>query len=317
MITVITSVPPTPPQREVDQNAYSGLYRMACVDSWNRLGPRVISVNSSKESELLKGVLPELEIFSVDSDGSEKVGKPLVLLDDLIRTAQSMETDIIAFVNADIYLANVEKIKDLLVNVTPGSAIVANRTDIVSLDKMQGSTHSGGYDLFVVHRDDLRKISTKDDLYFGDPWWDYHALCNLVLSGVSVTSLDSSHVLHLYHDFAFTWDRWTDIGKATLEDLNATVKSQKYDKSNSNSKALACLIKGLVKNVHRCDRPAHIHFARMMSGRKPCELEKNSLLKFANKLVIFAEHSLGFQPASQEQIALGCVELKMALSQAS
>jgi len=52
----------------------------------------------------------------------------------------------------------------------------------------------------------------------------------------------------------------------------------------------------------------------MMSGRKPCKLEKNSLLKFAKSLEIFAEHSIGFQMAEQEQIALGCAELKVALS---
>jgi hypothetical protein len=305
MITVITSIPPSSPKRVIDEKIFETSYRDACIDSWKKLGAEIITINSFKEYDAVKAGIPQIKVIGVDSDGTAVTGKPLILFYDLIKGALATNSEVFVITNADIFFSHVSQISDIIHKMQPKDAIVARRVNVESLNASLGSSYRWGYDLFVVHREDLNMLCPDRDLYFGDPWWDWRALCNLVFNGINITCLDSSHVLHLLHKDAFTFDRLAEIGNKQLPKLFKIVNSQSYDNSTATAIKLAEII-------HKFERML-VHYKQINMSNLQYEIDISFHHRFTLVLTHFAEQIIGFNSSSPEQISLACDELKCAL----
>lgn len=325
-ITIITSIPPTCPFREIDSRELSKEYRASCVDSWKRFGDRIVSVNNSQEAHLLRGEIDGVDICTVESNGCSVSGRPLVLFEDLLCCAANEKSEIIALTNSDIFFANAENLKRQACLLNEGEAIVSRRINVQSLQKNAGTTYQWGYDLFVLHRKDIEKIYREKTMFFGEPWWDYYFLSNIILNGITIKTVDSLHVLHVSHKEAYFQKRWLAIGKTILKNL---VNNIEYGNYASNTKdtlyfrdfvinsAEGIRWRGNVQRVLSNKKAAIAYLAntffqkiRLRKEKQQKELDNKLLYLFSCKLIIFSEIIIQFGCSSSEDIKKSCSELR-------
>ncbi len=325
-ITVITSVPPVIPSRPIDGNDVGKAYRQACIDSWQCFGGRIISVNNNKEADAVRAATSGISICPVASDGTAVAKRPLVLFDDLLHCAAQEETELIALTNSDIFLADAEMLREQAVCLKSGEVLVSRRVNVESLRNASGSTYKWGYDLFILRREDIARLHRETTLFFGEPWWDYYFLSNLILSGLSVVTTDSAHVLHLAHKEAYSSERWLATGEFSLQTLRQLAETGAYAAYPTvrhfiryviNTSSLLP-VKDVLLLAMRNFRALTLY--HVMLCYKFCPQRKspqeNDLHFFSCALTAYAELIINFGVSSRARINKACSELheKMQLA---
>jgi len=319
-ITVITSIPPACPSRSVDGNDIGGAYRQACVDSWQRFADRIVSVNSCNEAEAVAAANSGVAVRSVESDGMAIAGRPLVLFDDLLQCAVEEKTDLIALTNSDIFLADAAVLRQQVELLQSGEAMVARRVNVQSLHNLTGASYKWGYDLFVLRREDIAKLYREKTLFFGEPWWDYYFLSNIVLNGIPVKPTESAHVLHLSHKEAYSSDRWLATGMFSLKTLRDNIEAGSISSdaaaqlfsdvvvNTSDLLPVKDAVQLAVKNIRALSLYHIMLFYKSFPGKKAPQ--ENDLHLFSCALTAYAELKINFGSSSRERIKKSCGELK-------
>jgi hypothetical protein len=281
-------------------------------------------VNNSQEAPLLRGAIDGVEICTVESNGCSVSGRPLVLFEDLLRCAVNETTsELIALTNSDIFFANAEDLKKQACLLNEGEAIVSRRINVQSLQQSAGSTYQWGYDLFVLHRKDIEKLYREKTMFFGEPWWDYHFLSNIILNGITIKPVDSSHVLHVSHKEAYSQKRWFDIGKTILKNLIDNIEHENYSSSTKDTHYFRNFVinssegirwKGNVRRVLSNNKAVISYFANTFLQNIPLRRKtivcNNLLYLFSCKLILFSEIIIQFGCSSDENIRKSCRELQ-------
>jgi hypothetical protein len=316
LVTVITSIPPFHSKREVDGDDFTGVYQNACIDSWARLGADVVSVNSLAESGGHPVGQSRYSVATVESDGSVACDKPLVLWNDLIDVAAECSSEKIVIINSDIFIHRPGELAQLISELRPGQAIVGRRINIKSLKSSEASIYRLGFDLFVLHRRDLSLLRSPKDLYFGDPWWDYVALCNLLLCGVTVTALDPLHTLHLFHEAAFSKERWASIGFDIMDHLFKGIQARGDQPETASALVMTDLITECYDQIFRAG-PAGGQEISNLGGEFSEPVDDSPLRKFSHGLARHAEEVLDFRSDGLDQfsVANACAGLLETLSE--
>lgn len=316
---MLTSVPPFTPKRETDLGSVSEQYRNSCIQSWQSVGDRAISVNSVAEQNHSRNQLG-IQFTFVESDGRRDTGRPLILFNDLVDVAIDSDCEFLLLTNSDIFLARQPELLDEIAGTGEGQCLVSQRANITSLANSEAEAYDWGYDLFVVHRNDFKKLRTDIPMYFGEPWWDYHVLCILQLRGVEIVPLECSHVLHLVHPEAYSWSRWTEIGSASLNDLSrSAIRSESCSTlDQTQSSELSKRIREshrLLKSLRRVDRMLW-NFARELYSRPQAPYSDPRyfvLQQYSHSLRQHANDALRFQAVNNEFVERACQELRCKL----
>ncbi|XHY19151.1 hypothetical protein SuNHUV7_39670 (plasmid) [Pseudoseohaeicola sp. NH-UV-7] len=219
-VPLITSLPPSFCRVDgtgVDVGAH---WLETCVRSWVKHGFQPVTVNSEKEVLPEFELLPEFTQLKVDKDGFDQFGKRYVALGDMIECVLQNYDGPIAITNSDIALDLTEAARSQIDSLNPGSCIVCNRIDIETPDFDQGVRYSAGFDFFVFHTSDLKKLSA-NGMYFGTPWWDYFLPVNLLNQGIRRLPSEGIVAYHLTH--ADRWKRrlWRKLGLQFASDMRA------------------------------------------------------------------------------------------------
>lgn len=319
MVSLITSIPPFHSKREIDGDDFTGAYQIACRDSWSRLGAEVVSVNSEVESGAHTAGHNGYSVVTVDTDGSAACGKPLVSWNDLVNTAIGRDSDQILFLNSDIFVHRTDELLPLISELRPGNAIVGRRVNIKSLKGKEAAIYRLGFDLFAVHREDVDLLRSPIEIFFGDPWWDYVALCNLLLRGVTVSTCDPIHILHLFHEAAFSKERWSSIGIEIMGHMFKNLPHRGTALSNHSSLAIAELITACHDQVERVNSTAKNQEISQL--RSECNLpgHDSALRMFSHGLIHHTETALNFQPDGLDPLitAQACAVLSEEMSRLS
>lgn len=318
-ITIITSIPPVCPSRSVDGSDIGGAYRQACVDSWQRFAERIVSVNSCNEAQAVAAANSGVAVRSVESDGMAVAGRPLVLFDALLQCAVEEKTDLIALTNSDIFLADAAVLRQQAELLQSGEAMVSRRVNVQSLHNLTGASYKWGYDLFVLRREDIAKLYRETTLFFGEPWWDYYFLSNIVLNGMAVKPTDSSHVLHLAHKEAYSSDRWLATGTFSLKILQDNIEAgrissdaaaQLFSDTVMNASDVLPVkdaIQLAMKNIRALSLYHVMLFYKFVPEKKAPQ--ENDLHLFSCALTAYAELKINFGSSSRERIKKACGEL--------
>jgi hypothetical protein len=176
-----------------------------------------------------------------------------------------------------------------------------------------GKTYRLGYDLFVIHREDFPTIRTDTDIYFGEPWWDYHALLQLILHGIEVIPVESAHVLHAAHQESWSADRWEKIGIKMLNMLRPVVPKEHNYRGNLQGLNLARMLREFYHFVDDCGSTGYRRILRRLLSRPPCVIDEMFLREFSQRLRSFAEEILSFRQIDQGHLTMACLELSEAL----
>lgn len=210
-IPLISSIPRAL-QRVSDGQAVGGSYLQQCVDSWFAAGFQPISVNAQRE---LKGglVLPQtVHSVSTREDARKVVGRPLVMMHDILRAGCGATTSVFCIANADVTLEPSAQLLAQLRALPPGRALIARRLDIKTPHSRAGLVYPSGFDFVALHATDAARVPDFG-MVFGAPWWDHWLPAALALMDVEVQVVHEPFVFHLWHGDRRDEEPWYRLGE--------------------------------------------------------------------------------------------------------
>jgi hypothetical protein len=223
-IPLITSLPPhisraSPTGRDVGQT-----YRNLSIESWQRAGFKLTSVNAAIEVAHAGDAYAGLQVVEVERSAAADIGKPLVYIEDILAAALAADgPGPVVITNADILLAPKFSLLEVVRSLQPGRALIARRIDVVSCDKIEGTPYRDGFDFFAVHRDDLKTVKIPG-FVFGVPWWDYMLPASLLALGVRVSLLDAPFAFHQRHSERWNPALWGRFGLLFVQEIRRNLR---------------------------------------------------------------------------------------------
>ena len=229
MIPLITSIPPRFNRQAGDDREIGREYALNCIRSWRNCGFDPVSVNAVSEpvSELITS--EAIKLLTVERDASDRFGKPLVYLADVVAAACSQTDGPLAITNADILIDMTDSTRQAISGLKPGQCLISRRRDIEQVDSRNGVDYRFGYDFFAFHARDLSTFSN-DDFVFGMPWWDHYFPISMYMRGIRSLPAINPFVYHLAHTERWEPDNWVALGKRFLELIQeGTLGDGKHD----------------------------------------------------------------------------------------
>lgn len=168
------------------------------VESWVKLGFRVISLNCKEEKENLIEHFPNVEFIEVKRDGRNEYGKPYVYFDDFMEYFQKCTAQICGIINSDIHLLGVDKeFNNFIFKEAYDSLVFGSRVDVDTLDNLKGIMYNG-YDYFFFDKK-LSFIYPKENFCIGQPVWDIWIVFMPLLKDIKVKKIIDPIAYHIKH----------------------------------------------------------------------------------------------------------------------
>jgi len=187
------------------------LQRVA-IDSWRKLGFKVISLNSLAEASLVAQNFPDISITIVNRTAEASTGKPYIFFDDVLAALSAEQATVCGIVNSDIYLLADSGFADFVSETASDSYLFGSRIDIDSLENRDGEKYIYGFDFFFFNRD-VVKLFPQTGFCLGVPWWDYWAPLVPLLQGVTCRELISPLAFHIKHEARWAGELFCDYGR--------------------------------------------------------------------------------------------------------
>jgi len=195
MIDQITIVTSLAPGKNIDS-------QRDAVNSWKRIGFRIVSINAAEEITLLQPKFPTIDFFQVARDASDKFGKPYVYFDDVLAYLKEHGSGICGIVNSDIHLLR-EDIYSVVGKEAVNSLVYGFRVDVDTLEDLQGQMLYDGFDYFFFDKQ-IISLYPQSELFIGLPCWDYWAVLIPLFHGIPVKKIVTPHAYHIKHKV--NWD---------------------------------------------------------------------------------------------------------------
>jgi len=170
-----------------------------------------ISINSYKEESNLE-CFDGVSVKFIERDSEDITGKPLIYLDDMIKSVLQEYNGPIAITNSDIVIDLSESILYTIKHLQPGEGIISNRKNITEPNSKHGCPFRFGYDLFVFHTEDLKRLDFGSLMIIGAPWWDHFLPISMINLGVKISAPRNPVAYHLVHDNRWEKDLWVKMG---------------------------------------------------------------------------------------------------------
>lgn len=212
---LVTSHPPLSKQlrRDWRGNLVTVEYAEKCTQSWRYCFSNVLSVNSDLERGL--GIERLIDrVTYVDTDLMRQVGKPVVLLDDLLQVSDGVSA--VAVINADVYLS--PSAGTLTSGIAGNRFFAERRTDTNEIDSQGGIPYRKGYDFIVVPSNLISSISGTD-FAIGVPWWDHFVPLALIFSGAAPIGSGIGTAFSLSHEERWSGEVWHSYGDIFVREI--------------------------------------------------------------------------------------------------
>ena len=175
--------------------------RMA-INSWLKLGFRVVSMNSLEEIAALQSSFPDIEFVQVCRDGRERFVKPYIYFDDCLAYFAQSDAKICGIVNSDIYLQQ-EEFYSFLQTEAVHSFVYGSRVDVESIEHLNGEMFAMGFDYFFFNKQIVAHYP-QSDFMIGLPMWDFWAVLIPIYLRMPVKKVIIPHAFHIIHKT--NWD---------------------------------------------------------------------------------------------------------------
>lgn len=187
----------------------------AAVDSWKRLGFKVVSINSVDEIRQLQSTFTDVEFITARRDARNDWGKPYVYFDDFLAYFKTADVRICGIINSDIHLKG-EHLRAIVSKEAMDAFLFGCRLDVAALGKTEGSVFRDGFDYFFFDRKYL-DIYPPDEFCLGLPWWDYWAVLVPLIRQVPVKKLVAPVAIHITHPLNWDENNWKHLGCKVAE----------------------------------------------------------------------------------------------------
>jgi FkbM family methyltransferase len=198
------------------------------IESWTRLGLKIISLNTIEEIETLKSLYKDVTFSAVSRDGRKEAGRPLVYLDDMFLYLREHGSKICGIINSDIRLKVCADFLELIGKEIENSLILGSRIDVDYPEQNEGEIYAHGFDLFFFEQKVLEKFPSSQ-FCLGLPWWDLWIPVLAHHQGLNLKYLDVSGAYHVKHKVNYQNDLWRKMGIYWTQffDLKAADELQK------------------------------------------------------------------------------------------
>jgi len=224
------------------------------INSWQKLGFSVVSLNSRQEIELLQTNYQNVTFYSVEKDASAAVGKSLVYLKDLFNYLQTRGTKICGLVNSDIRLEAGDGLIDFLYKEGQNAVIFGSRVDVERPELTEGEIYQNGFDFFFFDKE-LLGLFPESKFCLGLPWWDLWVPAVAIQKGLTLKYLTTSVAYHCQHEVNYKQEFWNRMGVYFTEFFNPSL-SQNFQAMLSGNRSqlesqLVSLAYSVVAKIHQ------------------------------------------------------------------
>ncbi|MDY6807004.1 MAG: glycosyltransferase, partial [Cyanobacteriota bacterium] len=203
------------------------------IDSWQKLGFSVVSLNSPQEIDRLQADYPKVTFYPVKRDAREEVGKSLIYLDDLFNYLKKRGTKVGGIVNSDIRLLAGNDFLSFISEEGKNAIIFGSRTDTDSPELTEGEVYQRGFDFFFFDKD-LLGLFPESRFCLGLPWWDLWIPAMTIQKGFTLKYLTTPVAYHLKHEVNYKQEFWHKMGVYLTGFFNPSL-SQKFQTMLSNN----------------------------------------------------------------------------------
>lgn len=185
----------------------NGIQKVA-VESWLKLGMKVVSMNSQKEIEILEKEYKGVDIEFVPSHRTMEVlfGRPLITINALLDYAKDQVDDEFMIINSDIIIKDVFSMYAGIRERMPNAVTMVKRRDF-DKDINNNTVFESGIDIFFIHRNFLH-IFPQSIYCIGECWWDYWIPYTLLKNNVTVHKLNEPFAFHKTHAIQYDMYKW-------------------------------------------------------------------------------------------------------------
>ena len=168
--------------------------QLKAVESWKRLGKRIVSVNHKSEiNDLEKDY--DVEFVEPKKTGFDLFGKHYIPASELVRLVRENGEGLI--INSDII------IKDL--PAKRNNPVIFNRYDFN--DTLEGAKFfESGFDAFYLKSEHCDIPETR--LCLGQCHWDYWLPLMLINKGFKLERSRRAHIFHKRHELQYSYENW-------------------------------------------------------------------------------------------------------------
>lgn len=171
--------------------------------SWAAAGFSLVSLNDPQEHREVTAAWatlddpPPVSFRVVPRSLREKIGRPLVFLDDILAQRDTDGKSHLGIVNADVGLRDADTLRALLAE-RPFDLFYASRLDVDAATDPTGTQYDGGYDLFIMTRA-VAAVVPPSEFCLGRPFYDYFIPCVALLHGFSTAECRRPIIDHVRH----------------------------------------------------------------------------------------------------------------------
>lgn len=184
----------------------------AAIDSWLKLGFKVISLNSAEEAVIVSHNFPDIPVKIVNRTAVSSTGKPYVYFDDVRNALGSEQSDICGIVNSDIFLNADSGFAEFISKSVGKGLLFGSRIDVDSMTDLDGKKFIYGFDYFFFSKN-VFEIFPESEFCLGVPWWDYWAPFVPLLKGIHCKELISPVAFHVKHETKWAGELFCDYGR--------------------------------------------------------------------------------------------------------
>ena len=172
------------------------------INSWLKIGFKVISMNSAEEIAVLQSDFSDIEFVKVHRDGRDKFTKSYIYFDDCLAYFAKSESKICGIVNSDIFLLK-EEFYSFLMKEAFHSFVYGSRMDVDTIEKLNGKIFELGFDYFFFDKQ-IVSYYPPTNFLIGLPMWDFWAVLIPIYFKIPVKKMITPHAYHIIHKT--NWD---------------------------------------------------------------------------------------------------------------
>ncbi|MBP2626010.1 MAG: hypothetical protein H6Q68_721 [Firmicutes bacterium] len=185
--------------------------RMA-INSWQKLGFSVVSINCSEEIALLQHHFSDISFVEAHRDARSEFNRPYIYFDDFLTYFTEHGTGVCGIVNSDIHLLN-DTLYSFVKREAINSLVYGSRINVDTLDNLQGEDDPFGLDYFFFDRN-LISYYPKSEFCIGLPYWDYWIVLIPLIYRIPAKRVMNAGAYHIKHQE--TWRQLHDLFEGKL-----------------------------------------------------------------------------------------------------
>ena len=168
------------------------------IESWLSHGFKVISVNCSEETQILRNYYPAITAIEHDRTGHLLASKPVIFINDILHYLRQSNGKILGIINSDIFIHQTPDLPDKIIELCKGRLVFGPRMEVPAFNALNGQHDPFGFDYFFFDHS-LVPIWPETNFCLGMPFWDHWFPLAALLEKKKITKMIGDQFRHIPH----------------------------------------------------------------------------------------------------------------------